>query len=92
MNEPDQPLPCWVYRSSRHEEMYLYLRVEDDFETVPRPLLERFGAPRLVLQLDLHAARPLAREDVIRVMSNLRRQGFHLQMPPQLQPELFEGD
>jgi len=85
-------LHCWVYRSLRKQEMYLYLAGEDGFDRVPEPLMERFGAPVLVIELELSPERQLAREDVNQVMANLGDQGFHLQMPPQLQPELYHGN
>jgi len=85
-------LPCWIYRSPRKEEMYLYLREEDDFASVPEALLSRFGTPVRVMALTLTPERKLAREDIGTVMANLRSQGFHLQMPPKLQVDLYEGD
>jgi hypothetical protein len=85
-------LPCWVYRSPRQQEMYLYLRQEDDFSCLPEALLSRFGQPTKVMELTLTAQRTLAREDVGKVMQNLRAQGFHLQMPPKLWVDLYEGD
>ena len=51
-----------------------------------------FGEPILVIELELCDKRKLAREDVEKVMANLRGQGFHLQMPPKLQPELYHGN
>lgn len=72
--------------------MYLYMVKEDDFNPVPPGLLERFGTPEFVLQLDLHRGRKLARDDVETVMINLVNRGFHLQMPPKLEPFLYEGD
>jgi uncharacterized protein YcgL (UPF0745 family) len=80
--------PCWVYRSGNKEEMYLYLAAEGDFAPVPAPLLRLFGRPTLVMRLDLHPGRPLAREEVGQVMHNLRTQGFHLQLPPAAVPEI----
>lgn len=85
-------LHCWVYRSPRKQEMYLYLADEDGFDRVPGTLLERFGDPILVIELELSPERQLAREDVNQVMANLDDQGFHLQMPPKLQPELYHGN
>jgi uncharacterized protein YcgL (UPF0745 family) len=85
-------LPCWIYRSPRKDEMYLYLREEDDFSSVPQALLSRFGSPAKVMELTLSSQRTLAREDVNQVMENLRSQGFHLQMPPRLRVDLYEGD
>lgn len=92
MTEPRQSTPCWIYRSSRTEKMYLYLAQEADFAAVPMPLLERFGHPVLVMQLDLDADRSLARENVDSVLRNLHQRGFHLQLPPEFQPQLYAGD
>ncbi|HIP52744.1 MAG TPA: YcgL domain-containing protein [Chromatiales bacterium] len=81
-------VPCWIYRSPRKAEMYLYLAREEGFDAVPEALLERFGAPELVMELVLHAERPLAREDVGKVMESLRRDGYHLQLPPPVESML----
>ena len=85
-------LPCWVYKSLLKGEMYLYLPEKNGFEQVPKALMARFGKPELVMELELHAGRTLAREDVLQVMQNLRGQGFHLQMPPKLEPWLYHGN
>lgn len=85
-------MPCWVYRSPRKPDMYLYLAAEDAFERLPAELLARFGQPLRVLELVLHPQRKLAREDVNKVIANLRSQGYHLQMPPILRPELYHGN
>jgi uncharacterized protein YcgL (UPF0745 family) len=85
-------LHCWVYRSPRKQEMYLFLAAEDGFDRVPETLLDRFGEPILVIELELSPERQLAREDVNQVMANLGDQGFHLQMPPSLQPGLYYGN
>jgi len=92
MSADTDNLPCWVYKSPRKDEMYLYLACEAGFDAIPEPLLTRFGTPVFVMQLELHAERALAREDVTRVMENLRSQGFHLQMPPELTPDLYHGN
>lgn len=88
----DDDLHCWVYRSTRKQEMYLYLAGENAFDRVPDTLLENFGDPILVIELELNPERKLAREDVNTVMSNLDERGFHLQMPPQLSPEMYHGN
>jgi uncharacterized protein YcgL (UPF0745 family) len=72
--------------------MYLYLAKQDAFDELPEALISRFGTPRFVMELELHDDRPLAREDVIQVMANLRERGFHLQMPPELDPDLYYGN
>ena len=83
---------CWIYRSSRKDEMYLYLSEESGFDRVPDDLMRRFGAPTLVMELELRSEKQLAREDVRQVMENLKQRGFHLQLPPVLQPDLYFGD
>jgi uncharacterized protein YcgL (UPF0745 family) len=85
-------LDCWIYKSPRKDEMYLYLAGEDAFDSVPAALLEQFGRPEFVMRLTLDAGRPLAREDVVQVMAQLREQGFFLQMPPRLEPTLYHGN
>jgi len=92
MNDAPTGLPCWIYRSPRKDEMYLYLATEDGFDDLPAGLLERFGRPELVMRLDLSPARPLAREDTAAVLRNLHELGYHLQLPPKLVPDLYEGD
>lgn len=85
-------LDCWIYKSPRKDEMYIYLAAEDDFDSIPQALFSQFGQPQPVMQLTLTPDRPLARENVTTVMRNLREQGFHLQMPPKLEPELYHGN
>jgi uncharacterized protein YcgL (UPF0745 family) len=80
---------CWVYRSSRKDEMYLYLARKDGFEVVPDGLMKLMGRAELVMELDLHSQRKLARSEVGRVMVDLDSRGFYLQMPPP-QPGLAE--
>jgi uncharacterized protein YcgL (UPF0745 family) len=85
-------LPCWIYRSPRKDEMYLYITKQDDFSCVPKALMGRFGKPLFVMNITLTEQRQLAREDVALVISNLRSQGFHLQMPPRMVVKLYRGD
>ncbi|PLX62229.1 YcgL domain-containing protein [Sedimenticola selenatireducens] len=88
----DATTPCWIYRSSKKDEMYLYLARQDAFEDIPEALLKRFGTPLPVMELELHPDRHLAREDVNKVIGNMRNIGYHLQMPPNLVPDLYDGE
>lgn len=72
--------------------MYLYISEENNFEPVPDELLSRFGEPVFVMSLELSPHKKLARENSLTVMGNLQQQGFHLQMPPKLQPQLYHGN
>ena len=78
----DHRLLCSVYRSSKKEGMYLYVRRGADLGTLPEGLMKVFGLPGHALDLMLTAERKLARADSAVVMAQIRDQGFYLQMPP----------
>lgn len=73
---------CSIYRSSRVEEMYLYVDKKEDLARVPEALLETFGKPELAMTLALYPERKLARADVNKVLEAIAQQGFYLQVPP----------
>jgi uncharacterized protein len=71
-----------VYRSSRKQEMYLYVDAKEGRARVPEALLARFGEPVEALSLLLSRDRSLARADAAQVLADIEAQGFYLQMPP----------
>lgn len=71
-----------VYRSSRKQEMYLYVDAREDLSRVPEGLLERFGRPVEALSLLLTPERPLARAEAAAVLASIADNGFYLQLPP----------
>jgi hypothetical protein len=73
---------CAVYRSPNVDEMYLYIEKSKGLEPVPEALLARFGKPKMVMTLLVHAGQPLARVSVDTLLAALDKQGFYLQMPP----------
>jgi uncharacterized protein len=75
-------LKVWVYRASRRAETYLYVGAPDEFGGVPLELMQVLGRLELVMELELHPGRKLARADVERVMADVHERGWHLQMPP----------
>jgi len=76
-------MKTYIYKSQKKEELYLYLSKKDDFSDVPQTLFDSMGKePVFVMELELSADKPLARENVQVVMNNLEQQGFHVQMPP----------
>ncbi len=79
-------MKCYVYRSRKKDEMYLYLRERDDFSAVPAELMRWFVNPAFVFELELTPQRRLARADVGQVMAALREQGWYLQPPPPPEP------
>ncbi|WP_339339214.1 YcgL domain-containing protein [uncultured Oceanicoccus sp.] len=79
---------CTIYRSSKHEGMYLYVDKQQDLGPVPEALLKRFGKPEQAMTLLLTPERELARVDIKKVLASLAEQGFFLQLPPQPDREM----
>lgn len=73
---------CSIYKSPRKREMYLYVDKREALARVPEALLSAFGAPQHAFDLLLTPERKLARDDIHKVLDNIEKQGFHLQMPP----------
>jgi uncharacterized protein len=73
---------CQVFRSSRQQEMYLYVELSRGLRDVPPQLLARFGNATPVMTLHLTPERKLARADASTVIASVTEQGFYLQMPP----------
>lgn len=73
---------CSIYKSPRKREMYLYVDKREALARVPEALLSAFGVPQHAFDLLLTPERKLAREDIHKVLDNIEKQGFHLQMPP----------
>ena len=74
---------CTIYRSAKHEGMYLYVDKAEDTERVPEALLKRFGQPERTMTLLLEEGKKLARADVKDVLQAIDENGFYLQLPPQ---------
>ena len=80
----NKPLICFIYRSERKPDTYLYLLSKDDFSKVPPELLKVFGEPEFSFQFELSPERSLAKEDPAEVYVNLQQQGYHLQLQDDL--------
>lgn len=76
-------MQCYVYKSQKKSDIYLYILEKDNFAQVPEALQNLMGDMKLVLNFDLTTQRSLAREDIEVVRKNLSEQGFHLQLPDQ---------
>ncbi|KAF1066435.1 MAG: Protein YcgL [Pseudomonas citronellolis] len=73
---------CSIYKSPRKSEMYLYVDKREALSRVPEALIAAFGAPLHAFDLVLTPERKLVRADIVQVLENIEKQGFHLQMPP----------
>ncbi len=75
---------CFIYRSNRKIDTYLYIAKRDDFSDVPEDLLKVFGEPEYSFSFNLTSDRKLAKEDTAEVLENLKKQGYHLQLQDDL--------
>ncbi len=72
---------CYVYRSSRKPDTYLYTTKKDDFENLPETVLRVFGTPEFSMSFNLTADRKLAQHDAKLVIAKLESEGYFLQLP-----------
>jgi uncharacterized protein YcgL (UPF0745 family) len=75
-------MQCFIYKSQKKEDLYLYIDKKDDFSKVPELLFNRFGKMTFVMELELTPERKLSREDTGKVLASLEERGFFVQMPP----------
>lgn len=80
-------MQCYIYKSVKKAELYLYLEKKDDFSKIPEALLNGLGKTEFVMDLEITPERKLAREDVNKVLASLQDKGFFIQMPPTIIPE-----
>lgn len=80
-------MQCYIYKSMKKDELYLYLQKKDDYSSVPESLLKSFGLMEFVMELELTPERKLARVDANKVLAGLQDKGFFIQMPPTKVPE-----
>ena len=75
-------MQCFIYKSNKKDELYLYVDKKDVFSNLPDILLKSIGDPVFVMELELTQERKLAREDTKKVIEHLQEKGFFVQMPP----------
>ncbi|OMH36232.1 YcgL domain-containing protein [Motiliproteus sp. MSK22-1] len=73
---------CCIYKSAKKDEMYLYVDKREALSRVPEVLLSSFGKPVEVMTLLITPGKKLARVDADKVLEEIEKQGFYLQMPP----------
>ncbi|GAC13571.1 YcgL domain-containing protein [Aliiglaciecola lipolytica] len=72
----------YVYKSSKKQQTYLYILKKDNFEDVPKQLMDTFGPPAFVMILALKKHERLAQVDIKKLTDELNKNGFYLQLPP----------
>lgn len=78
---------CFVCKSQRRKDTYVFLREAGGVSVLPPALRETLGGLVPLMELELTPERKLAREDAAVVLANLERHGYHLQLPPQTGPD-----
>lgn len=77
-----------IYRSTKEEGMYLYVKKEEGLSRVPPELLALFGKAEPAMVLILTPEKKLAHANVNAVMALIEENGFYLQLPPRDQIDL----
>lgn len=75
-------MQCYVYRSKRKQQTYLFLPAQDEFSGVPESLLQLFGETEFSFEFELTAGRKLMLADATEVLRNINENGYFLQLPP----------
>ena len=83
---------CDIFKSSKKDEMYLYVARPDYpneadpatlFDQVPAAMMQAFGKATFVMHLELSPERKLARANTLHVLDSLQTKGFFIQLPPE---------
>jgi uncharacterized protein YcgL (UPF0745 family) len=77
-------MQCFIYKSLKKQDVYLYLRNQDDFSCLPEALQGSLGKMEFVFSLEITPERKLARADPVSVIHHLNERGYFLQLPPVL--------
>lgn len=75
---------CFIYKSLKKQDVYLFLRNQDDFFCLPEALKASLGRMEFVFSLEITPERKLASADPVSVIHNLNERGYFLQLPPVL--------
>lgn len=79
-----------IFRSSKKDEMYLYVEKSKGTKDVPEALMERFGKPISAMTMLIKPEQKLARANAQDVMDSIVEKGFYLQMPPAKEEYLLD--
>ena len=74
-------MQCYVYRSRRKQQTYLFLPKRDDFSQVPASLLQLFGDAEFSFELALSAEKKIVLAGASGVQRQIQENGFYLQLP-----------
>jgi len=79
---------CYIYKSSKKNDTYLYISEKDNFELLEESMLTLLGQLKFVMHIDLEVTSHLAHADIEQVKNQLREEHYYLQLPPSVKIEL----
>ncbi|MFQ1017066.1 YcgL domain-containing protein [Gilliamella sp. BG7] len=71
---------CYIYRSTKKENSYLYMEHENDFSTIPEKVMSIFGSPVFVMKVLLDGKRKFVVGTATEIEEKIKTDGFFLQM------------
>lgn len=71
---------CYIYRSPKKENSYLYIDTENDLSKVPDVLMNVFGEPILVMKVLLDGKRQFVVGSSQDIEDKIKQDGFFVQM------------
>lgn len=84
-------MQVYIYRSEKREGLYVYVADKDILSRLPEAVQQQLGNAEFSLQMDLTAERKLSQEDAATVLDNISKNGFHLQMPRDIESQLMSA-
>ncbi len=85
MPRAHEEMKCFIYRSQKKSGLYVYLPEKDDFSAIPEDIQKSIGELEFSFELQLHEDRQMARENPVDVINNMNDNGFHLQIPADIE-------
>jgi uncharacterized protein len=71
---------CYIYRSTKKENCYLYMENENDFSTIPEKIMSILGSPVFVMKVLLDGKRRFVVGTSDEIEEKIKTDGFFLQM------------
>ncbi len=76
----EKKVVCEIYKSTKLDGAYLYLKKNSNIEALPTKLTETFGIPKHVMTFLLTPEKKLAQVEAKQVLEKLEDNGYFLQL------------
>jgi uncharacterized protein YcgL (UPF0745 family) len=71
-----------IYRSSKKEGLYLYVKKDTDLADMPQAVMEQFGSPERAMTIMISENKKLANAEAKDVLQAIEEKGLYIQLPP----------